>query len=233
MIPGTLRRPPGVKTAEFRIMSAVASILPPRARRPLLIAAAVVAGGAATLLYLELSGQTTVRTAAAESFYDLAADDLHGTPVAFSHYAGQVLLVVNVASECGLAFQYPGLEALHRQYRHQGFSVLAFPSHDFWQEPGGAAEIARTCALHGVTFPVFAKVGVRPGAGQSPVYAHLTGTGRAPIWNFAKYLVGRDGRVRAFFGSLVTPGAPELHRAIRDALAAPGPAAPGRATTAR
>jgi glutathione peroxidase len=206
-------------------MPPVFSILRGRAHRwrGLLVAGAVVAGATAGYLYLQLSGRFSVDARAGQpSFHSLGAEDLHGTPVAFSGYAGKVLLVVNVASECGLAFQYPGLEALHRQYRDEGFLVLAFPSNDFWQEPGGTAEIERTCSLHDVTFPVFAKVGVRPGAGQSPVYAHLTSTGHAPLWNFAKYLVGRDGRVREFFGSLVTPEAPELHAAIRAALAMPG-----------
>jgi glutathione peroxidase len=199
-----------------------------------LIAAAVVTVAAAGYLYLQLAGRFTVAPeASAGSFYALAATDLHGSVVDLAAYTGTVVLVVNVASECGLAFQYPGLEALHRQYRDRGFAVLAFPSNDFWQEPGGTAEIERTCSLHDVSFPVFAKVGVRPGAGQSPVYSHLTRSGHSPLWNFAKYLVGRDGRVREFFGSLVTPGAPELHQAIRAALAAPVPGASGRATAAR
>lgn len=216
-------------------MPPVFSILRARARqwRGLLVAAAVAAGASGIYLYLQLSGRFTVEPGRVErSFHTLAAQDLHGTAIAFSEYAGKVLLVVNVASECGLAFQYPGLEALHRQYRDQGFLVLAFPSNDFWQEPGGTSEIEQTCSLHDVTFPVFSKVSVRPGAGQSPVYAHLTSTGHAPLWNFAKYVVGRDGRVREFFGSLVTPESADLHQAIREALAEAAPAAPLSATRA-
>jgi glutathione peroxidase len=154
------------------------------------------------------------------SLYDLTVSDLDGHAVPLATYQGQVVLVVNVASECSLAVQYPGLDALYRRYKDRGFVVLAFPSNDFWQEPHADAEIQQVCDARGVSFPVFAKSHVR-GAARSPVYAFLSSTGETPLWNFAKYLVGRDGRARAFFGSLVSPDSPTLAGAIERALAEP------------
>ncbi|MDP1568734.1 MAG: glutathione peroxidase [Vicinamibacterales bacterium] len=156
------------------------------------------------------------------SVYDLTVEDLGGHAVALDAYAGHVALVVNVASECSLATQYPGIEALYQRYRARGFVVLGFPSNDFGgQEPGTSHDIRRFCHLRGVTFPVFARTGVRPQDGQSPVYALLTATGPHPAWNFAKYLVGRDGRPRAYFGSFVAPHDGTLASAIESALSAP------------
>ena len=177
----------------------------------LAILAAVVAW---RLSVVESFGTST----SAASLYDYTVPDLDGHEAPLAVYRGQVALVVNVASECGLAFQYPGLDALYKQYRDQGFVILAFPSNDFWQEPNADADIQKVCDTRGVTFPVFAKSHVR-GAGQSPVYAFLSATGETPLWNFAKFLVGRDGRPRAFFGSLVTPESPELLEAVQRALA--------------
>jgi len=152
------------------------------------------------------------------SLFDFSVPDLDGRTVSLSAYRGQVVLVVNVASECGLAVQYPGLDALYRRYKDRGFVILAFPSNDFWQEPNADADIQTVCDARGVTFPVFAKSHVR-GPQRSPVYDFLSTTGEAPLWNFAKYLVGRDGRPRAFFGSLVTPDSPVLTAAIERGLA--------------
>jgi glutathione peroxidase len=146
--------------------------------------------------------------------------------VPLASYKGQVVLVVNVASECSLASQYPGLDGLYRQYKDRGFVVLAFPSNDFWQEPNANENLQQVCDLRGVTFPVFAKSHVR-GSERSPVYSFLSTTGETPLWNFAKYLVGRDGHPRAFFGSLVTPDSPVLTDAIERALAEPDTVARG------
>jgi glutathione peroxidase len=157
-------------------------------------------------------------TASAASLYDYTVPGLDGRDAPLAVYRGQVALVVNVASECGLAGQYPGLDALYKRHRERGFVILAFPSNDFWQEPNADAEIQKVCDARGVTFPVFARSHVR-GAAQSPVYAFLGATGQTPLWNFAKFLVGRDGRPRAFFGSLVTPDSADLHGAIERALA--------------
>lgn len=193
--------------------------------RRLAAAVLVLAGlAASSWLYRGLAGIDDT-PAAAGSLYALAAAPLGGgAPAGLTRYDGQVSLVVNVASACGLAPQLAGLERLYQRYRDRGFVILAFPSDDFWQEPLDAVGIRAACATRGLTFPVFDKVSVR-GDQQAPVYAFLTSTGNVPLWNFAKYLVGRDGRVRAFFGSLVEPDDPALTSAIEAALAAP-PGAP-------
>lgn len=117
-------------------------------------------------------------------------------------YAGKVLLIVNVASQCGFTPQYAGLEALYRKYRDRGFEILAFPCNQFGsQEPGNAEEIASFCTLnYDVTFPLFAKIEVN-GAGADPLYAYLKSAqpglmGTTGIkWNFTKFLVDRSGNV--------------------------------------
>lgn len=161
--------------------------------------------------------------AAMTNLHELTAPSLDGGDVALSAYRGKVTLFVNVASECGLTPQYAGLQALHDEFAARGFSVLGFPSNEFGgQEPGTAAQIRSFCtSKYSVTFPMFAKVEVKPGDGQSPVYRALTtATGQVPGWNFAKYLVGRDGRPVAFFSSMVKPDDPKLRAAIESALAA-------------
>ena len=157
------------------------------------------------------------------SFYDLKTQTLLGKPADLGDYRGKVTLVVNVASYCGYTPQYKGLEALHRELKDKGFAVLGFPSNDFGeQEPGTAEEIATFCKrTYDVTFPMFSKVVTRPGRDQSPVYTLLGASGHLPAWNFAKYVIGKDGRVRAFFPSEVTPEDSKLRRAIADALKEP------------
>ena len=159
--------------------------------------------------------------AANHSLYALHAPDLDGREQSLAQYAGQVALVVNVASACGYTPQYAGLQELQRELGPQGFVVLGFPSNEFGgQEPGGPGEIRRFCSeRYQVTFPLFGKVETKSGAGQSPVYAYLSGSGNAPDWNFCKYLVGRDGRVRGFFPSKVAPESAELRQAVALALA--------------
>ena len=156
------------------------------------------------------------------SFYDLKTQTLLGKPADLADYRSKVTLVVNVASYCGYTPQYKGLEQLHRELKDKGFAVLGFPSNDFGeQEPGTGEEIATFCRLtYDVTFPMFAKVVTKPGPDQSPVYKLLGATGHLPSWNFGKYVVGKDGKVRAFFPSDVTPDEPALRAAIADALKA-------------
>jgi glutathione peroxidase len=153
------------------------------------------------------------------SFFDLTTARLDGTPQPLAAYKGQVVLVVNTASECGFTPQYAGLEQLYEQYKGKGFTVLGFPSNDFGgQEPGSADEIASFCSTrYHVTFPLFEKVATK-GAGQSPIYAFLTAKHPEPKWNFHKYLVGKDGQVVQAFPSKVTPESPELRQAIDAAL---------------
>ncbi len=159
--------------------------------------------------------------AQAPSLYDLRTQTLLGRPADLAAYRGKVTLVVNVASECGYTPQYDGLEKLHRELSPKGFSVLGFPSNDFGgQEPGTAQQIAEFCRRnYGVTFPMFEKLSTQPGPGQSPIYRFLGASGHLPAWNFSKYVVGKDGKVVAFFPSAIAPESPELRAAIQKAMA--------------
>ncbi len=167
-------------------------------------------------------GTVITLTGRESSLYDLKTQTLLGKPADLAGYRGKVTLAVNVASYCGYTPQYKGLEQLHRELKDKGFAVLGFPSNDFGeQEPGTGEEIATFCKLtYDVTFPMFSKVVTRPGADQSPVYTFLGASGHLPAWNFSKYVIGKDGTVRAFFPSEVTPEDPALRRAIAEALAA-------------
>ena len=142
-------------------------------------------------------------------------------------YGGKVLLIVNTASKCGLAPQFEGLEALHARYAGQGFAVLGFPSGDFrGQEYEDEDKIREFCTLtYGVKFPMFEPVHVI-GDQATPLYRDLLdATGEAPAWNFHKYLVGRNGKVIASFGSRMLPQDPAIVAAIERALGAPVPGA--------
>jgi glutathione peroxidase len=155
----------------------------------------------------------------------IALTALDGSDTTLDDFAGQALLVVNVASKCGFTKQYAGLEALHERYRERGFSVLGFPSNQFGaQEPGTAEEIAEFCSANfGVTFPLFAKTDVN-GPGRHPLYALLTetpdGDGKAGdvAWNFEKFLVSPQGAVVGRFRSKVEPDDPALVAAIEAVL---------------
>jgi len=132
---------------------------------------------------------------------DFSAASIDGQDVDLSSYAGQVVLVVNTASQCGFTPQYQGLQQLHEEYAGQGFSVLGFPCDQFGnQEPGEDAEIAGFCEKNfGVTFPLFSKVEVN-GDGAHPLYKWLRSEkggllGSKIKWNFTKYLVGKNGQV--------------------------------------
>jgi glutathione peroxidase len=148
--------------------------------------------------------------------YDFAANTIEGREQRLDAYKGKVLLIVNVASECGFTPQYAGLEALQKRYGAQGFSVLGFPSNQFGaQEPGTEAEIANFCERnYGVTFPLFAKIDVN-GSGAHPLYKYLTsekagllGT-EAIKWNFTKFLIDKGGKPVARYGSSTKPDALE------------------------
>ncbi|MEJ2814510.1 MULTISPECIES: glutathione peroxidase [unclassified Caulobacter] len=146
------------------------------------------------------------------SVYDYSAKTLDGQDASLADYRGQVLLIVNTASKCGFTPQYEGLEALYREYKDKGFTVLAFPCNQFGaQEPGNAEEIANFCSLtYDVTFPVLAKIDVN-GPSAHPLYAYLKheqkgllGT-EAIKWNFTKFLIGRDGEVVERFAPTTKP----------------------------
>jgi glutathione peroxidase len=153
---------------------------------------------------------------------DITLKTIAGADDSLAAHAGKVLLVVNVASKCGLTPQYDGLEQLYRTYGERGFEVLGFPANDFGaQEPGTNDEIADFCRTNfSVDFPMFAKISVKE-PDQHPLYAELVKTTPAgPIsWNFEKFLIGRDGEVIARFGPRTAPDDAALVAAIEAALA--------------
>lgn len=159
------------------------------------------------------------------SLHDHVLHALDGSPLPLSRFAGSVVLLVNVASRCGLTPQYAGLEGLHEELAPRGFSVLGVPCNQFaGQEPGSAADIQQFCsASYGVTFPLTEKLAVN-GPGRHALYQWLAGPDAAfpgdIRWNFEKFLIGRDGAVLARFAPTVTPTAAELRSAIDAALAA-------------
>jgi glutathione peroxidase len=181
--------------------------------------------------------------------YEIPVKKIDGSPAALKDYAGKVLLVVNVASKCGLTPQYEQLEKLYKERKAKGLEIVGFPANNFGsQEPGTNAEIAEFCSLsYGVSFPMFEKISVG-GADRHPLYSELiaeqpqatsthgdefktklAGYGVKQndpsdvLWNFEKFLIGRDGKVAARFAPDVTPDDPALLAAIDAALAKPAP----------
>jgi glutathione peroxidase-family protein/protein-tyrosine-phosphatase len=164
------------------------------------------------------------RSSIGMTLHELAVETIDGTPKSLGDYRGNVLLIVNTASHCGFTPQYAGLEKLHLEKKGRGFRVLGFPSNDFGaQEPGTEKEIEAFCtSRYGVTFPMFSKIAVT-GPNKHPLYALLT---QAPPagevkWNFAKFLIGRDGTIVGRYDSSTTPDDPKLLADIDRALAAP------------
>jgi glutathione peroxidase len=165
------------------------------------------------------------------SFYDFTVKDINGNDVKLSRYKGDVCMVVNVASKCGLTkTQYAGLEELYQRYNDRGFEILAFPANNFLrQEPGTNAEISQFCRTSmKATFPLFAKISVK-GKDQAPLYEFLTQHPDKKIagkvaWNFQKYLIDREGKVIAKFSPKVKPTAEQVIEAVENALKAPKPA---------
>lgn len=157
--------------------------------------------------------------------YDAKLNTLKGEPASLEDYRDQALLIVNVASKCGLTSQYSGLEALHENYQDKGFAVLGFPCNQFLgQEPGTAEEIETFCSTtYGVTFPMFEKIDVN-GDDRHPLFAELTETpdaeGKAGdiTWNFEKFLVAPGGEVVGRFRPQVEPDDPTLVDAVKRAL---------------
>jgi glutathione peroxidase len=164
-------------------------------------------------------------TARAESLYEIPVKDIDGHAATLAPFQGRVLLIVNVASECGYTPQYAGLQTAFEKYQSKGLTVLGFPCNQFGgQEPGTNAEIKKFCSTNfHVTFPLFDKIDVN-GAKRHPLYAALAGQG-SPFpgdigWNFTKFLIGRDGRIVMRFDSGVEPDSPVVIKAIESALAA-------------
>ena len=154
---------------------------------------------------------------------DIPLKTIRGADASLADYAGKVLLIVNVASKCGLTPQYEGLEELYRAYRDRGLVVLGFPANEFaGQEPGSNAEIESFCTTNfGVDFPMFEKIVVK-GDGLHPLYAELIAQSATPeadiAWNFEKFLVGRDGTVIGRFSPRMAPDDAALIAAIESAL---------------
>jgi glutathione peroxidase len=161
------------------------------------------------------------------SIYDQKVHVLDGSPASLADYQGKTVLIVNVASKCGLTPQYEGLERLQATYQDRGFSVLGFPCNQFGgQEPGSPEEIATFCSTtYGVTFPMFEKVEVN-GEGRHPLYdelvTHPDAEGEAGDiqWNFEKFLVSPTGEVLQRFRPMIDPEAPEVVDAIEANLPA-------------
>lgn len=166
----------------------------------------------------------TVTSLAADSLFDVPLKDIDGKSTSLQTYKGKVLLIVNVASECGYTPQYKDLEAIYRKYKGQGFTVLGFPCNQFGgQEPKAEADIKQFCtSKYDVTFPMFSKLEVN-GANRHPLYQQLAGKNSPAAgdikWNFTKFLIGRDGKILQRFESKVNPSAPEVTQAIEAALA--------------
>ena len=160
------------------------------------------------------------------TLHDFQIRSIDGSARSLGELRGKAVLVVNVASQCGLTPQYSGLEDLQKKYADRGFTVLGFPCNQFaGQEPGGEAEIQSFCSMtYGVTFPLSAKIEVN-GEGRDPLYAWLTSQGTSPDgpgdikWNFAKFLIGRDGSVIARYSPMVTPDDAALVADVEAALA--------------
>ncbi len=159
------------------------------------------------------------------SLYDIPLETLSGEPTTLAERRGKALLIVNVASRCGLTPQYTALEQLQDRYGDQGFSVIGVPCNQFGgQEPGSAEEIQTFCSTtYGVTFPMMAKVDVK-GPDRHPLYAELTATADTDgvagdvQWNFEKFLVGPDGEVVGRFRPRTTPDDDAVVKAIEAVL---------------
>ncbi len=159
------------------------------------------------------------------SIYDFTVKDIDGKNVKLEQFKGKVMLVVNVASKCGFTPQYKGLQEIYSQYKDEGFVILGFPANNFLhQEPGTNEEIKQFCSLnYNVTFPMFSKISVK-GKNIAPLYKFLTEKESNPefsggiSWNFNKFLISRDGKIVARFGTRTKPESEEVIQAITKAL---------------
>jgi glutathione peroxidase len=176
----------------------------------------------AAVAALATAGQGSAIPAMPETIHAFKMLNIDGKQLSLDQFKGKVLVVVNVASKCGLTTQYAGLEKLYREHKDLGLVVLGFPANEFGrQEPGTEAEIKEFCTTNfGVTFPMFSKIVVK-GEGIHPLYTWLIDrSGRKDDieWNFAKFVVGRDGKAVQRFHPRTAPNAPELLEAIQREL---------------
>ena len=181
-------------------------------------------GNARNYLFLGLVLLMAGTTFAASNIYDFTLPNIDGKPMPLSEFKGKVVLMVNVASQCGYTPQYTALEAIYEKYKAQGFVIVGFPANNFGlQEPGTNEEIKTFCTRkYSVTFPMYSKVSVK-GDDQTPLYQYLTKDTPAGIngdikWNFTKFLVDRNGKVVQRFESKVTPDSAEVTSAIEKQL---------------
>lgn len=173
---------------------------------------------------LILAGTVTIH-AGAKSLHDFQMKDIDGNAISMNSYKGKIVLVVNVASKCGLTPQYKGLQAIYSKYKDKGFVVLGFPANNFGkQEPGSNSEIKAFCsANYGVQFPMFAKISVK-GEDIHPLYRFLTEKENNPLhsgeirWNFDKFLIGKDGTIIKRFHPKTKPEDDEITTAIEAVL---------------
>jgi glutathione peroxidase len=163
-------------------------------------------------------------TFAASNIYDFTLPSIDGTPMPLAQFKGKVVLMVNVASQCGYTPQYTALEAVYEKYKAQGFVIVGFPANNFGaQEPGTNEEIKTFCSRkYSVTFPLYSKVSVK-GDDETPLYQYLTKQTAPPIsgeikWNFTKFLVDKNGKVVQRFEPAVTPDSPEVVSAVEKLL---------------
>jgi len=160
-----------------------------------------------------------------KTIYDYKAKDLAGKDVDLAKYKGKVLLIVNIASACGFTPQLGGLEQLYEKYKDRGFEILGFPSNQFGgQEPLEKDAISDFCSVnYGVTFKIMEKTNVK-GSEKNPVFEFLTDkklngkVGRAPLWNFFKYLIDRDGKVVDYYTSITAPMDAKITKQIEKLL---------------
>jgi len=171
------------------------------------------------------STMTKLQPLIEKAIYDFVMKDIDGHEVKLEQYRGKVLLIVNVASKCGFTPQYAGLQKLYLKYKDQGFYVLGFPANNFLsQEPGTDEEIKNFCSIsYDVTFPMFAKISVK-GKDKHPLYRFLTEEATnlefagEISWNFNKFLVDKNGKIIARFGSKIKPEDEQIITAIEAAL---------------
>ncbi|MFM9905352.1 MAG: glutathione peroxidase [Pyrinomonadaceae bacterium] len=190
----------------------------------LILAAVAIAAGAYKFGFIFNPSPST--PVSEKSMYEFTMRDIDGQDVKLDAYKGKVLMIVNVASKCGYTPQYEGLQALYQKYNEKGFVILGFPANNFMgQEPGSEKEIKEFCSTkYNVTFPMFAKLSVK-GPDQHPLYNFLTNKATDSqfagdiSWNFNKFIIDRDGKIVARFGSDDTPESAKIAETIEKYLA--------------
>ncbi len=170
----------------------------------------------------QTQGVAPTAPAQEKTFYDFTMKDIDGKDVKLSKFKGMVVMVVNVASKCGLTPQYKALESLYRENKEKGLVILGFPANNFGsQEPGTEADIKEFCSLsYGVTFPMFSKISVK-GDDQHPLYKWLIASSdrKEDIeWNFAKFVIGKDGKVVKRISPKTAPDAAEVTSTLEPLL---------------